>query len=314
MPSIIPGIELSSSSLGVLEMRRNTIGSFVVTGGAPGELAIGAPAIAKIAPDSPVLPGDHAFVLLDPQSFKIFSGGNLGKTTLTVTSLGTTTSVTLVVKTFFNPPNFVAGVNHGHQPSGRYADVQANPNNAPGFIGTALELACKVTGPQGLVNAAISLQFSDKPIALKHLNWYLTDGHGVDFGEDDNIKDWLTRDEGIRSRLKREIFPGGPGGIKRGSGHFSFEQGEFVDQDFLYAFGAIDRVDFEVDFSQDTVRVWFQDRYEWHPVYPFYDLQPGDVVRETNCLHAALVELKTSGAADFWMKGQAEVALSAISA
>ena len=86
------------------------------------------------------------------------------------------------------------------------------------------------------------------------------------------------------------------------------------------AFGGIDQVDFEVDFSQDTVRVWFQDRYEWHPVYPFYDFQgptaefpeSGDEVRETNCLHAALVELKSSGAADYWMKGQAEVALSLI--
>jgi hypothetical protein len=67
-----------------------------------------------------------------------------------------------------------------------------------------------------------------------------------------------------------------------------------------------------VDFSQDTVRVWFQDRYEWHPAYPFYTVLSGDEVRETNCLHAALVELKASGASDFWMKGQAEVLLSTI--
>lgn len=103
---------------------------------------------------------------------------------------------------------------------------------------------------------------------------------------------------------------------KKGEGHFFFGQEGYAasaaGQDFLFAFGAIDRVDFEVDFSQDTLRVWFQDRYEWHPVYPFYDFQPGDGVRETNCLHAAMVELKTSGAADFWMKGQAEVALSLI--
>jgi hypothetical protein len=36
---------------------------------------------------------------------------------------------------------------------------------------------------------------------------------------------------------------------------------------------------------------------------------PDDAARETNCLHAALVELKSSGAADFWMKGEATVPL-----
>jgi hypothetical protein len=311
MVNIVPGAQLNSGAPGVLEIARNTIGSFDVLGGAPGQLVIGNSAFATIAPDAPVIPGDKAFVLLDPQTFKIFSNGALGRTTLTATSFGATASVDLVVKTFFNPPTYVAGVNHAHMPSGRWADVQDNPNNAPGIIGSALDLACKWTGEQGLVTAAKSLVFSDKPIALKHLNWYLTDGHGADFVEDDNIKDWLTRDSGIKNRLKHEIFPSP--GVKRAAGHFEFEQGEFLNQDFAYAFGAVDRVDYEVSFIQDTVRVWFQDRYEWHPVYPFYSFQPGDVVRETNCLHAALVELKTSGAADFWMKGQAEVALSAIS-
>jgi hypothetical protein len=72
-------------------------------------------------------------------------------------------------------------------------------------------------------------------------------------------------------------------------------------------------VDFEVNFAQDVLRVWFQDRYEWHPVYPFYTFKPGDKVRQDNCLHAALVELKVSGGpTDFWMKGKAEVALADI--
>ena len=227
-----------------------------------------------------------------------------------------------MVKTFFDAPKFVPGVNHGHKPSGRYADVQANPNNGPGLFGFALEKACKIMGPQALVELSKRLMFTDKPIALKHLDFYLTAGKGADFVEDANIKDWLTRDSGIKRRLKREIFP--PGRRPKGDGHFLFDQGGYAadaaGQDFRFAFGGIDRVDFEVDFSQDTVRVWFQDRYEWHPDYPFYTFvgpsaefpSSGDGVRETNCLHAALVELKSSGAADFWMKGQAEVALSLI--
>jgi hypothetical protein len=39
----------------------------------------------------------------------------------------------------------------------------------------------------------------------------------------------------------------------------------------------------------------------------------GDAVRPTNCVHAALVELKSGGGAkDYWMKGEATVPLSVI--
>ena len=319
-PSILPGPNFGPQV--VLEMRRNSVGSFEVINGEFGEVVIGDPAIAKIAPDAPVLPGDKASVLQNPQTFKVFSGKMLGRTTITASTLrfsdGGSASIDVVVKTFFTPPKFVQGVNHAHKPSGRYADVQANPNSS--FL---LNFACKIHSAQGLVDIAKQTQFQGKPIALKHLDFYLKDGKGADFVEDANIKDWLTRDSGIKKRLKREIFPG-LGRKPKGEGHFTFEQDEYADdaagQDFRFAFGGIDRVDFEVDFSQDTVRVFFQDRYEWHPVYPFYTFvgptaqfpESGDEVRDTNCLHAALVELKTSGAADFWMKGQAEVALSSI--
>jgi hypothetical protein len=301
-PSILPNV--------ILELRRNSIGSISVIGASFGDVVVADPAIAKIAPDAPVTPSDRALVVDDPQTFKVFSAKTLGRTTITASSFGSTASIDVVVKTFFDPPKFVPGVNHAHKPSGRYADVQANPNDAPGLFGFVLDKACPLMGPAALVGLAKKAKFSDKPIALKHLDAYLTVGKGADFVEDDNIKDWVIRDRGIRSRLKREIFPRGK--KPKGEGHFFFDQSEYEVEDFQFAFGSIDRVDFQVDFSQDTVRVWFQDRYEWHPVYPFYDFQPGDGVRETNCLHAALVELKTSGAADFWMKGQAEVALSLV--
>lgn len=313
-PSVVPGpSSIASPSISpsvVLELRRNSIGSISVIGASFGDVVVADPSIVKIAPDAPVPPSDRALVVDDPQTFKVFSGKTLGRTRITASSFGASAFIDVVVKTFFAPPTFVPGVNHAHKASGRYADVQANPNNAPGFFGFMLDKACPLTSPAGLVGLAKQAMFSDKPIALKHLDAYLTTGKGADFVEDDNIKDWLTRDAGIRRRLKREIFP--PGKKPKGEGHFFFDQSEYEVEDFHFAFGSIDRVDFQVDFSQDTVRVWFQDRYEWHPVYPFYDFQAGDGVRETNCLHAALVELKTSGAADFWMKGQAEVALSQI--
>jgi len=298
------------------------VGSILVSGASFGEVLSGDPDIAKIAPDGLGIAEARALVTSDPQTFKIVSGRKLGRTTITASTLrfsdGSSASIDVVVKTFLSPPNFVRGVDHAHQPTGRYKDVQANPNSS-----LLLNIACPFLSAQGLVDLAKKNEFQDKPIALKHLNFYLTDGKGADFVEDANIKDWLTRDSGIKKRLKREIFTG-LGRKPKGEGHFTFEQTEFADdaagQDFRFAFGGIDRVDFEVDFSQDTVRVFFQDRYEWHPVYPFYTFigpsaqfpASGDEVRDTNCVHAALVELKASGAADYWMKGQAEVALSQI--
>jgi hypothetical protein len=297
----------------ILEMRRNSVAKVVVTDGQFGDISVKDPTIVKIGPDAPIPPGEKAPILDNSQTFQVFSGRTLGRTTITASTAffqdGGSASIDVVVHTFFGPPNFTEGVNHGHKPSGRYADVRANPNS-----GLAEEFACTTLSstPEGLVALARRFMFTDKPIATKHLDWYLTDGKGADFVEDDNIKDWLTRDSGIKSRLKREIAKA----RRTGEGHFFFDQEEYAKdtagQDFKFAFGAIDRVDFQVNFSQDTVRVFFKDRYEWHPVYPFYDFQKGDGVRETNCVHAALVELKSSGAADFWMKGQAEVALSAI--
>jgi hypothetical protein len=300
-PHILPGPNI------VLEMHRRSIGSFVVIDGWPGEVVVGDPSLVKIAPDAPVIPGDRCLVVDNPQTFKVFSGKELGRTTITASVFGSTASLDLVVKTFFTPPPFIPGDDHGHTPCRNWPAIQANTNSS--FLE---DLACKNTDPQGVADLAIRFKFDDKPIGLKHLKWYLRDGKGADFVEDDNISDWLKRDGGIRRRLKREIFPRGKG-KPRTEGHFKFEQEEYDIEDFQFAFGAIDRVDFEVDLSQDTVRVSFKDRYEWHPVYPtLYTLKPGDVVRDTNCVHAAMVELKDSGAADFWMKGQAEVLLSLI--
>jgi hypothetical protein len=100
-------------------------------------------------------------------------------------------------------------------------------------------------------------------------------------------------------------------------GEFFFSQSEYAKdgagQDFRFAFGSIDKVDFEVDLADHLVRVWFQDRYEWHPFYPtLYTPKLGDSARDDNCVHAAMVEMQDQGAGDYWMKGVAEVPLSLI--
>jgi hypothetical protein len=204
---------------------------------------------------------------------------------------------------------FHPGVNHGHSPSGRWADVQANPNS-PG-ASFFLIRACKMMQPRALVDTAIVVKFRDKPIALQHLNWYLSTGKGADFVEDTNIAAMLRRDTGVQAAIAAQIPAGTSSGVVTGA--FKLNQSDYVDQDFRFAFGAIDELDFEADFGAGTLHVWFQDRYEWHPFYPkLYTVFPDDGPRETNCVHAALVELKSSGAADFWMKGEATVPLSLV--
>lgn len=203
-------------------------------------------------------------------------------------------------------PVFHPGINHGHSPSGRWSDVQTNPNSS-----FELNFLCPKMTPRQLVSVAIIAKFSDKPIALAHLNWYLTRGRGGDFSEDANLRGLLTGDSGVQEAIRRLLPPGRTSGIF--TTHLKIEQNDYSNQDLRFAFGAIDQLDVEVDFGARTVHAWFQDRYEWHPFYPgLYAAFPDDGARETNCVHAALVELKSDGAADFWMKGEATAPLSVI--
>ncbi len=95
--------------------------------------------------------------------------------------------------------------------------------------------------------------------------------------------------------------------------NFKLKQDHYATEDVRNSWGNIDRLDFEVDFDAQTLHVWFKDRYEWHPYYPdLYDVQEDDFPRPTNCLHAAFVEMKLFGAADFWMVGEATVPLKGI--
>jgi Domain of unknown function (DUF4157) len=212
---------------------------------------------------------------------------------------GSKTSPPTKPKTVFHP-----GVMHDHQPSGRWSDVQDNPRSH-WFVAKF----CGHLSPMGVIQSASSLKLYDNPLATAHLKWYVRGG-GKDFVEDANLELMLRTDAGAQAKILKKV----PSGRTSGTfvGHVEITQNEYSDEDFRNSFGAIDRLDFEVDFDAGTIHVWFQDRYEWHPVYPFYKKMAGDEERPTNCVHAAAVELKADGAKDYWMKGEATIPLKAL--
>jgi hypothetical protein len=149
----------------------------------------------------------------------------------------------------------------------------------------------------------------DKWIAVVHYRWFFG-GDGADFVEDSNLDLMLRTDSGVQGKLGAKIPTDQSSGIF--TDYVTITQDDYDDEEFQYAFGEIDRLDFEVDFAAGTLHAWFQDRYEWHPVYPFYTKFTDDYVRGTNCVHAAAVELKSGTARDYWMKGEATIPLSAL--
>jgi hypothetical protein len=79
-----------------------------------------------------------------------------------------------------------------------------------------------------------------------------------------------------------------------------FRQGYYGDKDAQFAFGAIDNLQIAADFDTRTAEIWFEDTYEWHPSFRVYGC-PEVQKRDTHFLHAAMVQMKTRGAADFQM-------------
>ncbi len=201
-------------------------------------------------------------------------------------------------------PDYHPGVSHGHTPCSRWSEIQKNPNSPNSPWG--LESLCKNCDPDTLVWFA-KRRIWDNPLALKHIDWYLK-GSGHDFDEDAALKIVLENDKGVRSAIGRRL-PNQTSGVY--ASYFKLEQKHYGLDDARTSWGAIDRLDFEADFDEGTLHVWFQDRYEWHPYYPgLYTAMADDAPpRETNCLHAAFVEMKLQKAADFWMVGEATVPL-----
>jgi hypothetical protein len=216
------------------------------------------------------------------------------------------------------PTVFHPGVNHAHAPTGRWTDVQKSsgkqcsilrsralrsPTKLPGIAeAIAVECACANLSPSNVARVVRNTIMRLLPLGRKHFDHYVG-GSGADLRV--NLADILRRDRKFRAKLARNIRA-------HNVGHFKVNQSDYGVKDFQFAIGAIDRLDFEVDRRAGVVHVWFKDRYEWHPVGFGYKLLPGDGRRPSNCVHAAMVELKRSGAKDYWMIGDTTIPLSAV--
>ncbi len=208
------------------------------------------------------------------------------------------------------------GVNHAHAPTGRWADVQRDagsrcralrdrvlkdPRNAVSAAeALAVECSCSQFSPREVAGIVRNTLMRLLPLAQRHLDHYIA-GSGSTFHED--LEDVIRRDRKVRAKLAGHVRTSAVG-------HFKVNQSDFDVKDFQFAFGAIDRLDFEVNRAAGLVHIWFQDRYEWHPVGFGYHKFPDDARRSSNCVHAAMVELKSSGAKDFWMVGDTVIPLS----
>jgi hypothetical protein len=211
---------------------------------------------------------------------------------------------------------FHPGVNHNHLPTGRWGDIQQDAWNSCGTVAqqiildprklaslppaTASQCACAIFSPERVAQIARSTVLAGLPLAQKHFDHYLVGG-GKNLNVD--LEDVIRRDAKVRNKLRILLK-------KHRKGFTKIHQGDYAIRDFQFAFGAIDRLDFEVDKATGLVHLWFMDRYEWHPVGFGYKKFRDDTLRNSNCLHAAMVELKSSGAADYWMLGDTVIPLS----
>jgi hypothetical protein len=201
---------------------------------------------------------------------------------------------------------------HNHRPTGRWNKLLEDiwqPIDTP--EGLALWGMVKARwSPEKIIGAALIAKFLDKPVARAHLFWYLVNGRGRPFKEDDNIVKWINADPGIRRRIRRVITEARGRGGSSYRTFFACEKEDYHNpdtNDFQFSYGRLDRVDIEVNWVLDQVKIWFMDSYEWHPVAKgYYKQWPDDVARVNNVIHAALVEMKDSGAADYWMIGEAK--------
>jgi len=195
---------------------------------------------------------------------------------------------------------------HDHTPVG-WATVQAGLNCSPLSERGRIECVCATLSPINVLNTVLFVEMSGMPRATAHLNHYISGG-GADFNEDSNLSDLINQDAAVRGKFAAAIAAAPIGNIP-------VWQGDYTVQDFRFAFGGIDRVDYEVDAAAGTVDIWFKDRYDFHPAgFGYANKGVGDSAppgRITNCVHAAAVELKATGsAADFWMQGEATFPLS----
>ncbi|NLP63032.1 hypothetical protein [Paraburkholderia sacchari] len=302
-----------------IELATNQIGTIEVEGGIGCVVDTTDHYIATIfRPDQPNAHDGQFEVDRDPQVFAV-RGRNWGSTMVVVhrkgsTGLLDTESLRVTIKDS-RATVYTLTHAHNHQPCHNCWDAICNDdcnrpfNLASGYLWV---LAKAHARPKTVVDEAIKQAFSDKPIALVHLYWYLN-RHGQEFNEDHHLKAWLTGDSVARRYIADEITERRRRKTAGAMIRFTmeFDQEMFGNQDYRFAFGTIDYLDVQADFVANTVKIWFRDCYEWHPPHPQFKPPCLDSkFRDTNFLHAALVQMKLEGAADFWMQGEATFPLS----
>lgn len=177
-------------------------------------------------------------------------------------------------------PVYRPGTAHNHTPSGQWSKIQAEPVT----VDFAVDQLCRHFEPRTVATKIATTYLRNHPLALRHLEHYLSGG-GVDLVEDDNLEQMIRSDAGVRRLIHATIRLHAARGGHTVRGSVEVQQRHYEIEDHQFAFGAIDRLDFEVNAAAGWVRVWFQDRYEWHPVYKgLYTRLPGDLIRDNNCL------------------------------
>ena len=158
------------------------------------------------------------------------------------------------------------------------------------------------------VSAAARIGLAGEPMAIKHFDHYLS-GHGATVNEDANIEDWIKSDDIARSFIAKEIRKARQGSQTNVHTVFEFNQVHYNRDNHRDSYGTIDNLEVNADFVMGQVEIWFEDTYEWHPTYSLYTNpvcnDPLKSTRNTVYLHAAMVQMKTRGAADYQMRGRA---------
>jgi hypothetical protein len=140
-PRIDPGPQA------VLELRRNSTGSFEVTNGAGGTITVIDGGIAKIVPASGA-PGVFFPIKKNREHFRVSSGKLLGQTLIVASANGLSASLFVAVKPFGGPPVFHPGIHHDHTPCRKFDDILKAPNNA--HVSPEAEVLDKIC--EGLAN------------------------------------------------------------------------------------------------------------------------------------------------------------------
>jgi hypothetical protein len=225
-------------------------------------------------------------------------------------SLGDSSAEKLVVNVRDpRPSNYHPSDAHHHEPvqePDEWNNVCDEAAKDPNLGWILKGFARRKASPPPIV-AAARLALAADPMADWHFIYYLGGAGGV-VNEDSNLKRWIESDSNARTVISRRIIETRRGNESPVSVMFEFGQKSYDNNDARQSFGTIDKLEVSADFVMGSVEIWFEDTYEWHPVYSQYTKPircPNAVDRDSNFGHAALVQMKTRGAKDFQMRGKA---------